>query len=411
MNTKILQCIILLLVVQWYTLFAQEETLSTYQVEEVVVDGNAWFRALRQLAGRLSEKYSPGELETFSYGNAQFLQQITCNQHPVQLGREYGWYVTNSFKIKKKKIEDEDYFFHFISEYNARSFRFTSDGDQVLDHNFIQAGDGIKSNQVYDAREKYLPRRLRWIYLYSPCFAPMKYYHYKPIAHHGETYTVHFETDKRYFPKKFPFYSCGTLTFQANPLRLISIQFDEVISVFALFQRSASWTDLETFQQAYREQGMYFFDEQSRIQRAELTMQWLHEEDFGENIRSVKPPRPLPAENQCTVQEWWVSDKENSIPIAELAEKTKAPITSKSILVKPYIVGQSRYDAAALSHVPLPVDIRSSEQYLGRETDIHTQYELMSKDDIESVTEADPMYYGNNKHAYRVFRSLFFKEP
>lgn len=307
-----MRAFLLCMTVLWGSLSAGNATvtLPQYDMQEVVVTAveSDWEDALQKVTKKLSHKVSP-KAATSVYCHAGFFTQVVrCNNHPVQLRREYALLETSDPFLKCTKF-DGDYKRIYLVLRKANSLFFDADGGDTLDNiSFNGSGERGNFDDSYDASRRYIFERMRWLYLYAPCFSPERNFLFKFESFDGRYYTIGFSTKEKKISSNNRLYIEGSLVIDALNNTLESMEIREAATLYAVFSTwKPKFYSIE--RQTYRERWTFEFAQDGIIQNAHVSIQWLEQENPEKGgTWGIFAPRPYAYLYQLQLDEWWTSE-------------------------------------------------------------------------------------------------------
>ena len=387
--TDMMRAFLLCMTVLWGSLSAGNATvtLPQYDMQEVVVTAaeSDWEEALQKVTKKLSHKVSPKATTSVCCYTGFFIQMVRCNDHPVQLRREYALLETSDPFLKCTKF-DGDYKRIYLVLRKANSLFFDADGGDTLDNiSFNGSGERGNFHDSYDASRRYLFERMRWLYLYAPCFSPERNFLFNLESFDGRYYTIGFSTKENKISSNNRLYIEGSLVIDALNNALESMEIREAGTLYAVFSTwKPKFYSIE--RQAYREHWTFDFTQDGIVQNAHVSIQWLEQENPEKGgTWGIVAPRPYAYLYHLQLDEWWTSENVKhiedpnfgqTVARCQLGFGIPEHIAKYSPVSIPFRT--NRYDSTFL--FPMHDDVQELSLELDKKVPLESQYNTTGQD-------------------------------
>lgn len=394
-KVSVLLCLFMTYLVSMGQGISEKEDVLTASLDEVLINGWSEKTIIKKAINNLPGKSRKDKL---IYGNGQIIQTIECDGKPVQLSREYGYYMTNGGNTK------DILRMNFISVYNARSLRYTSSGKDVLPANYLSTyykGNGESGS--FDARMKYMFDIMRVIYLYGPIYSRnYSDYNYTLEKETEKYYRFRFESSDRY-PDKNPLYAKGYLEIDASSMALKSFHIENMGIHLAgkyLFGVSSKYYEYYN-DNRYKSDCIdcdFSIDSYGEIQYALIHLSWNSAIDqyFRPGCGTI--PRLDAVESNCFVTECWQAEQAKMLSKKIIKEVAGDSISNMALkLVDRFVkifykISNSdpqlnEYNPSAIDKIKWSLDVSDVERQLNKNKPIIQQYVLQSHDYYDEMDE------------------------
>lgn len=399
-KVSVLLCLFMTSLVSMGQGISEKDDVLTASLDEVLINGLSDKTIIKKAINNLPGKSKKDKL---IYGNGQIIQTIECDGKPVQLSREYGYYMTNGGNTK------DILRMNFISVYNARSLRYTSSGKDVLPANYLNyyyKGNGESGS--FNARMKYMFDIMRVIYLYGPIYSRnYSDYNYTLEKETEKYYRFRFESSDRY-PDKNPLYAKGYLEIDASSMALKSFHIENMgIHLAGLYGKDYYLYSMHKKGYEYYNDDRYksdcidcdfTIDSHGEIQYAMIHLPWNTAISQYYKPGCGNIPRLDAVESNCFVTECWQAEQAKVLSKKEIKEAAGDSISNMAVKLveklveKFYRISNSdpqlnEYNQSAIDKIKWSLDVSDVERQLNKNKPIIQQYVLQSHDYYDEMAE------------------------
>lgn len=370
---------------------------------------------IRRTMSNLPQKHY--DLPSFLYGNGQLTQIVRRNGIPIQLSRQYGWYVTPDCAFRSKELNAMlTMGIEFFPVYNARSLAYEKPGVLLSD---------------FSTAHNYTFQYLYLLTHYMPLFCPSKDYEYHILDQNGYLYTISFVSSKRY-PKKNPLYATGTMVIDAENMRLVSMTIDRMECVLAwdwessrLVKQSAELQRYIDKVQHTKESAYLHFADNGQVDECMLDIEWDNKKRYADHPLLI---RPFEKDSILSVTEFWKAESCSMMKFKDYYsiigfefDPFSPHAGYQNFVAAWYAPLKSVYDKEKIDNVDWYGDYSVVEKEISNYRPIEEQYELMSDYDCKRQQERDSMLENSlnfkyvpiamSEEMYSNIRQSMFVEP
>lgn len=346
-------------------------------------------------------------------GKGQLTQIIECNNKVVQLGREYGMYCTNRFNYKRESEITDNWVLNFYPFYNARSFRYEANGKDTLRTSYLNVLTGVNNKGInwmddrisYDARNKYMFKVIRLLYLYGPIYSrEYSDYIFKMIETDNVDYRFSFESSGNY-PNKNPLYAKGIIEIDAQSMMLKTIEIEEMGKYRRKYDGKTTAEEAEKKKYVDYKDCMFKINSIGEIEYALIHLPWDGNNDFDLRDRV----RPRPDDVSCYVTECWQSDTQDIIDKKNYKFQKMISWNRFYHMMAYGMAGKlsfSKYDKEIIDSIQWAFDVTDAERELNSRTPIEQQYKIQGNDYYSSYLEWNDNITDSILSNYSLFEGL-----